>query len=175
MERNTGCLLMARGALKYLGLCSWKWNLCFGAGLMGLCWGLSTSRLGLGPARAYVKLILILDSFPWFLVSWCPPLIQCKEINPFPAFALLPCGQTQGFGVGMERLSEQSTETQTRHNLPQKMGAWLCFWFSSFICHWLGAAIVAKGTWGVHHHTQENGMKSTKIRKPLYNIIAVNY
>lgn len=98
--------------------------------------------------------------------------------DPFPSWVLLPGGQDQGFGMGWAQVPflrdcwgiAGSTEAGT-HDTDPRNGWWL---FSLVYCHWLGAAVVAEGSWAVQHHTQENGMKSTKIRKPIYNIIAVN-
>lgn len=138
---------------------------------------------GPGPARAYVKLTMILfpditNSFPCSLGSWFPPTpacagTQCKEIIPSQLWCFFPTDRPGDLGWGWSSSVSRAQKPKHITTHPRK---WVLGWFFvSFICHRLGAAIVAKGSWGVHHHTRENGMKSTKIRKPIYNIIAVNY
>lgn len=132
---------------------------------------------GPGPARAYVKLTMILfpditNSFPCSLGSWFPPPpacagTQCKEISTKAGKGFFPMDRPGDLGWGW------STETQTHHNSPQKMGARLVF--CRFYLSPTRSSNRGEGEQGSTPPHSGNGMKSTKIRKPIYNIIAVNY
>lgn len=112
-------------------------------------------------------------------VSLCPPgcggTVSAREQPPSqlgPSPQGPGSGIWDGVGTGAGPPEGEKGAQELKHTTltPEMDGG--CF--SLIYCHWLGAAVVAKGSWAVQHHTQENSMKSTKIRKPIYNIIAVN-